>query len=66
MKSVGKRKTPYDIAYMWSLKHGTNDLFTKQKQIMDMEDRLEFAGRQGVGWIGSVGLVDANYYISSR
>ena len=48
---------------MWSLKYGINDLPTKQKQIMDMEDRLVFAigdDREGVGWIGSLGLVDEN------
>jgi len=28
---------------MWSLKYGTNDLTTKQKQIMNMKDRLVFA-----------------------
>ena len=28
---------------MWSLKYHTNDLSTKQKQIMDMEGRLVFA-----------------------
>ena len=33
------------ISHMWSLKYGTNDLSTKQKQIMDMEGRLVFAGR---------------------
>jgi len=50
---------------MWSLKYGTNDLFIKQKQIMDMEDRLVFASgeEEGVGWIGSLGLVDVNYCI---
>ena len=40
-------------------------LSTKQKQIMDMESRLVVAnGRgEGVGWTGSLGLVDANGYI---
>ena len=35
---------------------------TKQKQIMDMESRLVVAGREGegVGWTGSLRLVDAN------
>ena len=32
---------------MWSLKYGTSDLSTKQKQIMDMEDKLVFAGGRG-------------------
>ena len=40
------RKTPYGSTYMWSLKYGTNDLSTKQKQIMDMEGRLLFAMRE--------------------
>ena len=43
---------------MWSLKYGINDPFTKQKQIMDMEDRIVFAGGgegKGVGWIGNLG-----------
>ena len=32
---------------------------------MDMEDRLVVAKREGkgVGWTGSLGLVDGNYYI---
>ena len=36
-------QTLYDITYMWSLKYDTNDLSTKQKQIMDTEGRLVFA-----------------------
>ena len=43
-KSERERQTPYDITYKWSLKYGTVNLYTKQKQIMDMEDRLVFAG----------------------
>ena len=41
------------------------NLFTKQKQT-DMENRLVAAKeqlREGVGWTGSLGLVDANYDI---
>ena len=45
-------------------------LFTKQKQITAKESRLTVArvGQgggegEGVGWIGSFGLVDANCYI---
>ena len=53
---------------MWSLKYGTNDLPTKQKQIMDMEDRIVVAKGEveGVGWIGSLGLADVNCCIWSR
>ena len=40
-------KTLYDIIYMWSLKYGRNDLYTKQKQIMDIEGRYVFAMGEG-------------------
>ena len=55
-----EKGTRYDITYMWNLKYGTKDLSTKQKQIMDMEDRFVFASGEGkeVGWIGSLGLVN--------
>ena len=33
---------------MWSQKYGTNDLSIKQKQFMDMESRLVFAGGGGM------------------
>ena len=38
------------------------DLST-EKKIMDMENRLVVAKgeREGVGWIGRLGLIDANY-----
>ena len=36
---------------------------TKQKQIMDMESRLVVAMGEGVGWMGSLELVDTNCYI---
>ena len=38
----------------------------KKKTLMDMENRLVTKGEgEGVGWTGSLGLVDANYYIWS-
>ena len=42
-----KSKRERDITYVWSLKYGTNDLATKQKQIVDMENRLVFARGEG-------------------
>ena len=38
-------------SYVWSLKYGTNDLSEKQKQGIDMEDKLVFAReeREGLG-----------------
>ena len=34
-----------------------------EKKLMDMENSLVVAKGEGVGWTGSLGLVDANYYI---
>ena len=38
---------------------------TTEKKLMDMESRLVVVKGEGeeVGWTGSLGLVDANYYI---
>ena len=32
-----------------------------EKKIIDLENRLVVAKGEGVGWIGSLGLIDANY-----
>ena len=32
-----------------------------EKKIMDLENRLVVVQGEGVGWIGSLGLTDANY-----
>ena len=34
-----------------------------RNRLTDMESRLAVAEGEGVGWTGSLGLVDANYYI---
>ena len=36
---------------------------SREKKIMDMENRHVVAKREeeGVGWIGNLGLIDANY-----
>ena len=43
------------------------NISTKQKQLTDMENRLVVVKGlvvgEGGGWTGSLGLVDANYYI---
>jgi len=31
------------------------------KKLMDLENRLVVAEGEGVGWIGSLGLIDADY-----
>ena len=32
-----------------------------EKKIMDLQNRLEVAEGEGVGWIRSLGLIDADY-----
>ena len=32
-----------------------------EKKIMDMENKLVVAKEEGVGWIGNMWLIDANY-----
>ena len=47
---------------MWNLKYGTNEHIYR---LTDMEKRPAVAKweGEGVGWTGSLELVDANYYI---
>jgi len=35
--------------------------FSTEKKIMDLENRLVVAEGEGAGWLGSLGLIDANY-----
>ena len=55
----------YNITYMWNLKYVTNEpLYRTGNRLPDTENRLVFAKcGEGVGWTGSLGLVDVNYYI---
>ena len=63
---------PYDINYMWNLKHGPNEPIYRtetdsQIWIIDLwlprERGLGAGVGWGMGWTGSLGLVDANSYI---
>ena len=60
---------PYDIIlqiYICNLIHSTNEpIYRKGNKIMDMENRLVVAKREGegMGRMGSLGLVDENYCI---
>ena len=63
MKLVRKKKTkPYDITYIWNLLYAQMNLST-EKKIMDLAKRLVVAEGEGegVGWIGNLGLIDADY-----
>ena len=39
------------------------NLPTEQKQLTDIEERLVVFKGEGVGWTGSLGLVDANLHL---
>jgi len=61
-----ERQIPYDITYMWNLKYDTNESIYKtetdsEKWRTDLW--LPRRRRVEVGWTGSLGLVEANYYI---
>ena len=37
-----------------------------EKKIMDLENRLVVAKGEGVGWIGSLGLIDTNAFRAAK
>ena len=57
LSKVNKKKTSYDISYLWNLKYGTDDpIQKKQKQIMTKESRLGVPGARW-GWLGILGFL---------
>ena len=59
---------PYDIIYMWNPKYGKMNLFIKHKQTHRYQKHRSMVAKgEGVekGWIGSLELEDANYYIEN-
>ena len=64
-KSERERRLSY-ITYMWNLKYDTNE-HIYETETESQTQRTDFwlpRGRWvGEGWIGSLGLADANYYI---
>ena len=48
---------------MWNPKYGTNDLIYKTETLTENRIVIAKGKGEGVGWTGSLGLVDANYYI---
>ena len=66
LSEVRERQIPYDITYMWNLKYDTNELIYGTERLTDIENRhaCQGGGSVGEGWIGSLGLADANYYIA--
>ena len=63
-KSGRERYISYDITYVWNLKYYTNEPTYKTETESQIYRALTATGTVGVveGWIGSLGLADANYY----
>ena len=64
LSEVRQRQIPCDITYMYNLKYDTNELIYKTEIDQQRTDLWLLRGNgKGVGWTGSLGLADANYYI---
>ena len=56
---------------MWNLKYHTNKTIYKRETDSQTENRKQTCGYQGgtergVGWMRSLGLLDANYYTNKE
>ena len=58
-------KDKYHITYMWNLNYNTEEFIQETNRFTDIENRLWFPRerKKRVGWTGSLGLADINYYI---
>ena len=62
--SQKERQIPHAITYMWNLKRGTNDpVYKTETDYAHGEQPCGCRGEQGVGWMESLGFVDANCYV---
>ena len=65
-KSKREREIPDDITYMWNLKYGINEHIYETETDSQTERTDLWLSRGwgvGEGWMGSLGLADATYYI---
>ena len=64
---LSKRQIPYDIAYMWNLKHDTNEyIYETDTQTQRTDVVAKGGGDIGEGRTGSQGLPDTNQYIQAE
>ena len=61
-KSEREKQIPCDITYMWNLKCGINEL-ESDSQTWKTDLWLPRGRGEGVGWTGSLELINANYFI---
>ena len=64
-KSEWERQIPYDITYIYKLKYGANDPIYKIETDHGQQTCgcLRWGEGEEVGWKGSLGSVDASYYV---
>ena len=66
LSELREGKIPHDINYMWNLKYGTEEpIYKIETDLQRWRTALwlpKHSG-EGLGWTGSLRLVDANYYI---
>ena len=61
-KSERERQMPCDITYIWNLTYGINAPFHRKETHGPGQQTCGCLGKgEGVGWTGSLGLMDANY-----
>ena len=61
-KSERERQIPYDITYIWNLIYSTNEPFHRKENNGHGEQTCGWqGGGGGVGWIGNLGWIDADY-----
>ena len=58
VKSEKERQIPCDITYIWNLIYSQMILRKENHRLVVEEEERE---GEGVGWIGSLGLIDADY-----
>ena len=64
-KSDRERQIPHDITSMWNLKYGTKEPIKTETDSQRTDLWMPWGRVVGEGWIGSLGLADANYYIQN-
>ena len=65
LNSEWDEQIPYDIISIWNLIYGTNEpIYKKETNSWTWRTDLWLPRgmEEGVGWTGSLGLVDENYY----
>ena len=61
LSEVSQKEKDNDMTYIWNLIYGTNKPFHR-KETHKLREQT-YGGRDGVGWAGNLGLIDANICI---